>query len=81
MLIVFSYSSDPDFVFYMDGADNIKQKVKVNGCPGETFITPSEDETNTIVWTDESVPIIFSFTAECDVDTLIKVAENVKIIE
>ena len=81
LLIVFSYSSDPDYVFYMDGADNIKQKVKVNGCPGETFITPSEDETNTIVWTDESVPIIFSFTAECDVDTLIKVAENVKIIE
>ena len=65
----------------MEGVDCIKQKVTVNGCPGETYTTLSEDRTNTIVWTDESVPVIFTFTAECDVDTLIKVAENVKIIK
>lgn len=81
LLVSFSYSTDPDYVFYMEGVDCIKQKVTVNGCPGETYTTLSEDRTNTIVWTDESVPVIFTFTAECDVDTLIKVAENVKIIE
>lgn len=81
LLVSFSYSTDPDYVFYMDGVDNIKQNVTVNGCSGQTYITPSEDETNTIVWTDESVPVIFTFTAECNVDTLIKVAENVKIVE
>ena len=42
---------------------------------------PSEEETNTIVWSDNSIPIMFSFTAEYDVETLIKVVENIKIVE
>ena len=53
----------------------------VNGLPGEVFISPSEEETTTIVWSDNSIPIMFSFTAEYDVETLIKVAENIKIVE
>ena len=81
LVIVFSYSTDPEYVFYMDGVDNIKEKVTINGMPGEIFITPSEEETNTIVWGDASVPVLFSFTAEYDAETLIKVAENIKIIE
>ena len=80
LLIVFSYSTDPDYVFYMDGVDDIKEKVVVNGMPGEIFITPSEEETNTIVWGDASVPVLFSFTAEYDAETLVKVAENIKVV-
>ena len=59
---------------------DIKEKVVVNGMPGEIFITPSEEETNTIVWGDASVPVLFSFTAEYDAETLIKVAENIKVV-
>ena len=81
LVIVFSYSTDPEYVFYMDGVDNNKEKVTINGMPGEIFITPSEEETNTIVWGDASVPALFSFTAKYDAKTLIKVAENIKIIE
>ena len=80
-VISFSYSTDPDFVFYMDGVDNKKQTVTVNGYPGEIFITLSEEETNTIVWSDNSVPVIFTFTADCDAETLVKVAENIKVVE
>ena len=78
---MFSYSTDPDFVFYMDGVDNKKQTVIVNGYPGEIFITLSEEETNAIVWSDNSVPVIFTFTADCDAETLLKVAENIKVVE
>ena len=81
LVIVFSYSTDPEYVFYMDSVDNIKEEVTINGMPGEIFITPSEEETNTIVWGDASIPVMFSFTAECDNETMIKVAENIKVIE
>ena len=81
LLINFLYSSDPDSVYYLIADDAVKQEVTVNSLPGEIFISPSEEETNTIVWSDNSIPIMFSFTAEYDVETLIKVAENVKIVE
>ena len=81
LVIVFSYSTDPEYVFYMDSVDNIKEEVTINGMLGEIFITPSEEETNTIVWGDASIPVMFSFTAECDNETMIKVAENIKVIE
>ena len=81
LLINFLYSSDPEAVYYLIANDAIKQEVTVNGLPGEVFISPSEDETNTILWSDNSIPIMFSFTAEYDVETLIKVAENVKVVE
>ena len=81
LLISFTYSTDPDSVHYLQAVDTIKQNVTVNGCPGEIFISPSEEETNTIVWSDSSVPVIFDFTAEYDAETLIKVAENIKVIK
>ena len=81
LVIVFSYSTDPEYVFYMDSVDNIKEEITINGMPGEIFITPSEEETNTIVWGDASIPVMFSVTAECDNETMIKVAENIKVLE
>ena len=81
LLINFLYSTDSDAVYYLIANDAVKQEVTVNGLPGEVFISPSEEETNTIVWSDNSIPIMFSFTAEYDVETLIKVAENIKIVE
>ena len=81
LLINFLYSSDPESVYYLIAEDAIKESVTVNGLPGEVFISPSEEETNTIVWSDNAIPIMFTFTAEYDVETLIKVAENVKVVE
>ena len=72
---------NPDAVHYLGAVDAVKQKVTVNDCPGEIFISPSETETNTIVWSDSSVPVIFDFTAEYDAETLLKVAENIVKIE
>ena len=72
---------NPDVVHYLGAVDIIKQKVTVNGCPGEIFISPSKTETNSIVWSDSSLPLIFDFTAEYDAGTLLKVAENIVLIE
>lgn len=81
LLINFIYSTDPESVYYLIAEDVIKQNVTVNGLPGEVFISPSKEETNTILWSDNSIPVMFSFTAEYDMETLIKVAENIKVIE
>lgn len=81
LVISFTYSTDPDSVYYLVAEDAVKLEVTVNGLPGEIFISPSEEETNTIVWSDNSVPVMFTFTAEYDAETLIKVAENIKVIE
>ena len=81
LLINFLYSTDPEAVYYLIANDAVKQEVAVKGLPGEVFISPSEKETNTIVWSDNSIPVMFAFTAEYDTETLIKVAENIKIIE
>ena len=81
MLINFIYTTDPDSVYYLIAEDVIKQNVTVNGLPGDVFISPSKEETNTILWSDNSIPVMFSFTAEYDTETLIKVAENIKVIE
>ena len=81
MVISFTYSTDPDSVHYLIAENATKQDVTVDGLPGEIYISPSEEETNTIVWSDNSVPVMFTFTAEYDAETLLKVAENIKIAE
>lgn len=80
LLINFLYSTDPDSIYYLITEDAVRQDVIVNGLTGKGFISPSEEETNTIVWSDDSIPIMFTFTAEYDVETLIKVAENIKVL-
>lgn len=81
LVISFTYSTDPDSVHYLIAENATKQDVTVDGLPGEIYISPSEEETNTIVWSDNSVPVMFTFTAEYDAETLLKVAENIKIAE
>lgn len=81
LLINFLYTTDPESIYYLIAEDVIKQEATVNGCPAEIFISSSEEETNTIMWSDNSVPVMFAFTAEYDAETLIKVAENIRVIE
>ena len=80
-LIRFSYSMDPKSATYIDGVDYIQKHITVNNCDGTIYLAPSEGLTNAIVWTDDSVPVIFFFAADCSEEDLIKVAENVEIIE
>ena len=80
-LIRFSYSTDVEGVTYIDGVEYTQKSVTVNGCDGTIYLAPSEEQTNSIIWTDDTVPVIFFFAADCSEEDLIKVAENVKVVE
>lgn len=80
-LIRFSYSTDTKSVTYIDGVEYIQKSVNVNGNAGTIYLAPSEEQTNAIVWTDDSIPVIFFFAADCSEKDLLKVAENIKAVE
>ena len=80
-LIRFSYTTDPKAVTYVDGVEYIQKSVTVNGCRGTIYLAPKDGQTNSIIWTDDSIPVIFFFAADCSEEDLIKVAESVKLIE
>ena len=78
-LIRFSYTTDTKSATYIDGVEYAQKSITVNGCEGTIYLAPSEEQTNSIIWTDNSVPVMFIFAADCSEEDLIKVAENVKI--
>ena len=80
-LIRFSYSTDTKSATYIDGVGYTQKSITVNGCPGTIYLAPSEEQTNSIIWTDDSIPVIFFFAADCSEEDLIKVAESVKLVE
>ena len=58
------------------GAETIE--VTVNGTPAEISVSPSEEETDGIVWTDPDTNTLFFISGHFDEETFIKMAENVK---
>ena len=78
-LIQFSYTSEPNkedtYVIHKE-AERID--VTVNDYPAEIYVTPSEDETDGIVWIDPDTNTLFSISGHFDEDTLIQMAESVK---
>ena len=78
-LIQFSYTSEPnDENVYVNsvGAETIE--VTVNGTPAEISVSPSEEVTDGIVWTDPDTNTLFFISGHFDEETFIKMAENVK---
>ena len=81
-LIQFSYTSEPnkeDTYVIHEEAERIE--VTVNGYPAEISITPSEDETDGIVWTEPDTNTLFFISGHFDEDTLIQMAESVKVAD
>lgn len=77
-LVQFSYISDPDSEkMYMDGVEADKKKVMINGCSGELYISENQEETNNIVWMNESQTVLFSISGDYNEEILIKIAENI----
>ena len=77
-LIQFSYTSEPnkeDTYLIYEEAERID--VAVNNYPADIFVTPSEDETDGIVWTYPDTNTLFSISGHFDEDTLIQMAESV----
>ena len=77
-LIQFSYTSEPNKEdTYLIHEEVERVEVTVNDYPAEIFVTPSEDETDGIVWTDPDTNTLFSISGHFDEDTLIQMAESV----
>lgn len=78
-LIHFSYTTDPKSEnVYVDGVNYSKETAFVNGCVAEIYLSNVEDETNSIIWRDESGVILFRVSGNFDQETLIKIAENIE---
>lgn len=76
-LIQFSYISDPDNgSLFVNTVDYDKESININGCPGEFYRSPNEEETSGIIWTNEE-NVLFSITGNFDKETFIKMAESV----
>ena len=78
-LIQFSYTSEPNKEdTYVVHEEVERVDVTVNDYPAEIFITPSDDETDGIVWTDSDTNTLFFISGHFDQETFVKIAENVK---
>ena len=78
-LIQFSYTSEPNNEnVYVNsvGAETIE--VTVNGTPAEISVSPSEEETDGIVWTDPDTNTLFFISGHFDQETFVRMAESVK---
>lgn len=77
-LIQFTYTSDPNNeMLFVDGISYIKEQVEINNRIGEVYISEDNNTTNGLIWSNETNTIIFFISANCETDTLIKIAESV----
>lgn len=78
-LIQFSYSPNGDNRSWgVDGVDDIQKTVKVNGNKADLYISRTDDQTSSIIWMNERNDF-FAISAPVDEETLIKMAENVRV--
>lgn len=79
LLIQFSYSPNGDNRSWgVDGVDDIQKTVKVNGNKADLYISRTDDQTSSIIWTNERNDF-FTISAPFDEEILIKMAENVRV--
>ena len=81
MVIQFTYTTGMNSKLFV-GAENYEErKATVNGMDADIYISPTDDETSAIVWKDNSIPMLFNFSADCSPEELIKAAESVRVKE
>lgn len=77
-LIQFSYmystSANP---LYVGGKEYEHKIAQSNGQLYDIYTSMIDDENNWIVWQDSEQGVLFSISAPCDEDTLIKIAKNI----
>lgn len=79
LITQFSYVPNGDSRNWsIDGVDYIQKKINVNGNPADLYIAPTDDQTSSIIWANEKNDF-FTLSAPFDEDTLIKMAESVRV--
>ena len=78
----FSYSASPEnFVMFIESVDCEQHSVLINGIEGPLYIPSDSSMASGIVWIDENSNTIFHVSATINSDILMKIAEQIKIIE
>lgn len=78
----FSYSASPEnFVMFIESVDCEQHSVLINGIEGTLYIPSDSSMASGIVWINENSNTIFHVSATTNSDILIKIAEQIKIIE
>lgn len=79
VLVQFSYTSDPNSEsVYFDGVNYTQITTSVNGLPAEIYISQIKENTNSVIWKDESGIILFTVSGKFDQETLIRIAESIE---
>lgn len=75
----FSYATAPSgAAIYFDGVGYEHHKVKVNGLPGDVYLSGSNQKSSEIVWWDSTGNTMFLFSARVSEDDLIRFAESIQ---
>lgn len=78
-LIRFSYTSGTaDEKVSVDGVGYEKEIVEIHGSIAEFYISPNENETNSMFWTSEDGSVLFAISGNYDKDTFIRIAEHIE---
>lgn len=78
MLIQFSYTSEPDNeTLFVDGVEYLKEEAIIHDRAGEYYIAQKDDQTNGLIWTDDTETVLFFVSGNYDKETLVKIAESI----
>ena len=79
----FSYSINPssNSAIILETAACEHQKVTVNGLPGDLYLPTDGTVRTELVWMDDETGTIFSLSFPFDEDTMLIIAESIKIVD
>ena len=65
----------------MPGEEVTVEHVRINGLPGDLYVSSLEGESNNLVWMDEENGVVFGIDAIMDPDVILQIAESVAVVE
>ena len=79
----FSYSINPSSksAIILETAACEQRKVTVNGLPGDLYLPTDGTVRTELVWMDDETGVIFTLSFPFDEDTILKIAESIKIVD
>ena len=74
----FAYANQStDVTFLAEGVDYIQHHPDINGVNADVYLSPSQNESNAIVWIDDNTDTLLYITGYISEDELIRMAESV----
>ena len=78
-MLKFQYIYGSDTSLFLDVEDFRHQTGKVGECSADIYIAPNEGQNSAIIWYSQDTNTLFHISAAADADTLVNLAQSVKI--